>query len=350
MDIRIDPEFQSLIPPLADREYKQLEENILADGCRDALVLWDNTLVDGHNRYRICTENSVEYRTTAKEFESREDAIVWICKNQSGRRNLTQEQMAYLRGRQHEAEKVTGGRNQYTKSAERQNGAERKTSERIAAQYGVGARTIERDAKFARAIDTIGALAPEVKEQILSGKLHAKKKDVIALAEKPEQERSEAVEKIAFGTTVSDAIAEAPAQPKQDTKTCKRCGKDKPVADFESGRNVCMECRVDDGRGRSMCDIKGNPIKSTPQAEALMREVGAAVYRDITDLSREVRYGINEFIMEFNAIIQTFIRQSRESVDDHPELMGKPENRQKIIAALSEAETAINSLKEHLYE
>lgn len=88
-EIRIDKEFQSLIPPLALEEYKQLEENIMSDGCRDALVTWNGVLIDGHNRFKICQEHNLPFKTMEKEFASREDAICWIITNQFGRRNLS---------------------------------------------------------------------------------------------------------------------------------------------------------------------------------------------------------------------------------------------------------------------
>ena len=44
-ELKIDQEFKSLIPPLTDDEYKRLEENIKADGCRDSLVTWDGIIV-----------------------------------------------------------------------------------------------------------------------------------------------------------------------------------------------------------------------------------------------------------------------------------------------------------------
>ena len=52
--ITINPELQSLIPPLTAEEYAQLEANILADGCHDPLIVWqeEQTLLDGHNRLR----------------------------------------------------------------------------------------------------------------------------------------------------------------------------------------------------------------------------------------------------------------------------------------------------------
>ena len=57
INLKIDPEFQSQIPPLTDDEYKQLEENILREGkLLSPLIVWNNTLVDGHNRYAILGE------------------------------------------------------------------------------------------------------------------------------------------------------------------------------------------------------------------------------------------------------------------------------------------------------
>ncbi len=89
MKIQIDSEFKSLIPPLSPEEFKQLEENILKDGCRDPLVVWNGILVDGHNRFTICNRSNVKYQIIEKLFTSREEAKVWMIDNQKGRRNLT---------------------------------------------------------------------------------------------------------------------------------------------------------------------------------------------------------------------------------------------------------------------
>ena len=87
--MQIDPEFEALIPPLSDDELKYLETSILDEGCRDALVVWGDILVDGHHRYEICTRHDIEFKTIQKEFASREDAKRWIIENNLGRRNLT---------------------------------------------------------------------------------------------------------------------------------------------------------------------------------------------------------------------------------------------------------------------
>ena len=87
--MKIDNEFKSLIPPLTDDERGELEKSILADGCRDALVLWGDILIDGQNRYEICERYGIPYKTVQMEFASREDAMLWILQNQLARRNLS---------------------------------------------------------------------------------------------------------------------------------------------------------------------------------------------------------------------------------------------------------------------
>lgn len=86
--ITIDPEFKALIPQLTDEERAQLEQNLVADGCREPLVIWDDILIDGHNRLEICMRRGIRYQTEVKNFESRDAAKIWIIRNQFGRRNI----------------------------------------------------------------------------------------------------------------------------------------------------------------------------------------------------------------------------------------------------------------------
>ncbi len=95
MSIRIDKEFESLIPPLSADEFKQLEENCVKDGIRDPLVVWrvpsgDDILIDGHNRWKIAAKHGgIQFETARKEFDNRNEVKAWIITNQFGRRNLS---------------------------------------------------------------------------------------------------------------------------------------------------------------------------------------------------------------------------------------------------------------------
>lgn len=94
--VKIDEEFKALIPPLTEDEFSQLEKSIIAEGCRDPLVVWGDTLVEGHNRYEICTKHGIEFKTVQREFESRDSVKAWMIDNQLGRRNLTTAQRIKL--------------------------------------------------------------------------------------------------------------------------------------------------------------------------------------------------------------------------------------------------------------
>jgi len=96
LQLTIDPEFKNLIPPLAPDEYQQLEQNILNDGCLHELIVWDGTIIDGHNRYEKCQKHSIPFKVRNWHFGSRDEAKEWIMRNQFGRRNLSDYQRSVL--------------------------------------------------------------------------------------------------------------------------------------------------------------------------------------------------------------------------------------------------------------
>ena len=77
-----------MIPPLTEAEYHGLKDSIVAEGCRDALIVWKDILVDGHNRFKICTEHGLSFQVLQKEFADRDAVKLWMLGNQLGCRNL----------------------------------------------------------------------------------------------------------------------------------------------------------------------------------------------------------------------------------------------------------------------
>lgn len=96
MELKVDPEFRDAIQPLAPEELGQLESNIQSHGCRDPLVVWDETIVDGHHRYEICQRHNIPFQTVAMGFQDRAAAKVWMLHNQLGRRNLNDYQRSEI--------------------------------------------------------------------------------------------------------------------------------------------------------------------------------------------------------------------------------------------------------------
>jgi hypothetical protein len=188
--ININPELQSLIPPLTPDEYAQLEQNILKDGCHDALVIWqeEQTLLDGHNGYEICERHGLPYNITELSLPDLDSAKTWMIMNQLGRRNLTPEQLSYFRGKQYELQKKRSRGGGDRKSAEAQyqkphNEVIDNTAAHLAEEHKVSKVTIERDAAYSKAIDTIADVAgTEARQELLSRKVKITQQEVKKLA------------------------------------------------------------------------------------------------------------------------------------------------------------------------
>lgn len=102
-EIVVLPELKAYIDPLTPDEYEALERSILDEGCRDALVLWGNTLVDGHNRYSICQKHGLPFKTVQNErFQNMEDIHLWMIDQHLGRRSVSDFQRGVLALRKRE--------------------------------------------------------------------------------------------------------------------------------------------------------------------------------------------------------------------------------------------------------
>ena len=97
MEIRIDEGLRAYIDPLTDDEREALERSLLAEGCRDALVLWGDLLVDGHNRHALCMKHGIPFETRQNtSFKSIEDVHLWMIENHLGRRSVSDFQRGVL--------------------------------------------------------------------------------------------------------------------------------------------------------------------------------------------------------------------------------------------------------------
>ena len=94
--IEVKEEFKKLIPALTTEEFKQLEENCLAEGIREKILTWNGIIIDGHNRFEISTKWNLEYQTESKHFKNEEAVKEWMILNQFGRRNLSNYQRSVL--------------------------------------------------------------------------------------------------------------------------------------------------------------------------------------------------------------------------------------------------------------
>lgn len=304
--LKIDPEFRDKIPQMTDEEFQQLEQNIVKAGrVLVPLVVWGDTIVDGHNRYKIIQKHpEVKWETQSIEFSDRYEAIVWICKNQLGRRNLTEEQKSYLRGKQYEAEKLSMGRPKQSSSKNYDKMSEFPRDKReikdgtagvIGRQYGVNARTIHRDADFAKGVDLAEEEEPGMRNKILSGEAQVSK----------------------------TVVASFPAMPKEERKAL--------LSDISSGNKP---------EKRKSTNPDGYP-KERRELNKTIADVVSTMY----DTERVVEHTADDLVEDLTAIINDFTGKVKRSLQNHSALLQDEATRKRATAALSEAEAAISKMK-----
>ena len=215
--LKILPEFKNLIRPLKKKEYLQLEANILSDGCRDPIVVWKRYIIDGHNRYEICMRHGIPFDILEMEFACKEAVLAWICANQLGRRNITEETRKFLIGMQYETEKIAvtkrnaAGLNQYNlpegeasypvddddeQEYVRSIPSGHLTAQKIAEENHISQGTVQKYAMYTRALEEIGKVCPTIVPKILAGMYKISHKNLLELSRMEPSEMRKVVRKI----------------------------------------------------------------------------------------------------------------------------------------------------------
>lgn len=229
-ELTLDPEFRDLIPPLNEEELKLLEASLVADGCESPLIVWNGVIVDGHNRYAICRKHGIPFSIQEKNFSSRDDAMLWMLRNQLGRRNLNDyqrgEMVLVLKSRMKtEAEKrkyagvsdcdlPENFQEGQASEKDRKGREERETYTRLGKLAGVSGRQMRKIDKLANSADEA------TKEKLRKGEVSVHR----AYTELLEKEHE------------------------GETKICERCKQEKPLSAFSIPSNrrsfssVCRDC------------------------------------------------------------------------------------------------------------
>ena len=223
-ELKIDPELRDLIPPLSEEEHRMLEDSIVRDGCDTPLIVWDGTIVDGHNRYEICRRHDIPFAYEERAFADKEAAMFWMLEHQLARRNLNSYQRSMLAVRFEPMLKSkaklrlatsTGGHDprpvQNSEQAEKG-----KTMDKLAKMAGVSRDTIAKVKKIDEKADE------ETKQQLRRGEksIHRAYTDLVNKEHEGE------------------------------TRVCERCHEEKPYTEFtipsnrNTPRSVCKDCEA----------------------------------------------------------------------------------------------------------
>lgn len=332
--LKIDPEFQGKIPPLTFEELEQLEKNIVNDGkVINPIIVWNGLIVDGHNRYTILKKHpDIPYTVHEKEFADRYEAIIWICKNQLGRRNLTPEQKKYLVGKQYEAEKALipneKGANQYTSLVGGQNDHQpknEKTRARIARETNTTDSFVRRAEVFAKGVDAAEEAVPGTRQKVLSGEVKPTAAEIASVARAPPEERPALVEKIC-----------TPKKPKKSTsKSTSKAKKEK--AENEAADDVA----------EPTCKSETAPvgIDDPPKPTKALTEL--QTIRALSDKMESVEQVADAegMLSEVESAADMMIYRLDVCFEHYPEFLENPNIRQRVVELLQKAKEYIVKLE-----
>ena len=223
-ELKIDPELRDLIPPLSEEEHRMLEDSIVRDGCDTPLIVWNDTIVDGHNRYDICRKHDIPFGIEEKDFEDRDAAMFWMLEHQLARRNLNSYQRSLV-GLKYESFYRNQARKRLTTST-----------------GGKDARPLQNSAEAEKgnAMDKLGKMVGVSRDTLAK----VKELDANADADTKEQLRRGELSIHRAYTELKNKEHEG------ETRVCERCGQEKPYTDFNIVSKatryslICKDCEA----------------------------------------------------------------------------------------------------------
>ena len=320
--LKIDPEFQKQINPPSFEETHQLEMNILKEErVLNPIITWNGYIVDGHTRYQILRKYPfIPFEVIEKEFSSRYEALVWICKNQLGRRNLTPEQKKFLIGKQAEAEKRIKSfhGNQYTLASESglvQNEPDRTkhgSRSKVAAEHGTSESYVYRAEQFVKGVEAV----PGAQEEILSGKLRATDREISSIAKVPKEKRPEVVAEL--------------RKPKGE--------RDSSITDSYSSPS----------KGNAFIttfkqDIQGHKKGLNKEEKQNLKDAVKSIYSP-----RRLADG-EAMMCEIQGAQEDFVRRWEMCFREYPDILTEPKNNEKLLIFIDRASRYLQNVKKRLY-
>ena len=310
--------FKDIIRPLSESELQLLEQNILRDGIRDPLVVWGDTLIDGHNRYAIAQKHGLEYKTVQIELEDDTAAKIWIMNNQLGRRNLSTATRALM---------ALDMKPLFAEQAKERHGTRTDLVPHEGTKFG---KTRDQLAKIAKVSKSSIDYAEYIKAHAPDEIMQKVENDEMSL-------------RTAYKETVKvvPPVIRKPGRPKIQTpakdlteKECTTCGLTRPIDKFyfSNGRysSSCKQCEQ---------------MKKTYGISSTIRENIGGIQETVnymTDTERVMEYSIEDVIVPIQEEVARLIRVIDAETKNHSDLLENPGNKAALLQAL---EAGVNQIQ-----
>ena len=316
MKLSIDVDFKNILPPLTTTEYMELEKSIKEKGVLSPILVWNGYIVDGHNRYEICTTNGIDnFPIKEVEFNNKEEALEWILSHQLGRRNLTDfqrnevalkyEQIISERMRERSLANLKQGTNFPTRPNE-----------------PLGETTSKRK-ELAKIANTSEGSIQRTKYILENGT----------------EEQIERARKGGSGNSIGTIEREIKESTLAERK-CTRCGKVLPISQFYSGKYYCKKCH---NSSVDKCfDLKGKKLGIAEEYRNLTEE---EIIGDLYDTEREIYYNADDLKEELSSMIEKFKWSVSNTLDMHKELLLDDESKEKVLSQITVLQEKMEEIK-----
>ena len=331
--LTVDEEFKALIPPLSAEERQMLEESIIANGCEMPILVWNDIIVDGHNRYAICHDHGIPFAYEEREFETRNTVKVWMLLNQLGRRNLNEYQRS---------EMVLILRETESEDANR-----RMMSGKTTEDPGVNLRQGQKSKgdRSGRALNRLGKMA---------GVSESTMRKVERIVDEADEETKD---KLRRGEMkIHNAYTHLPSVAKPgEKKLCSRCHQEKPLTEFTLPSNrgsymsVCKDCeREVEQVARSAAKVASEttePVETYP-VQGMAMYKGHPIHIGSVPEDKPEMFSHVQGLLDF--AVHGYLADVREAMKWFGPNMRTPENVEKVEALImNTCESALKMLHEN---
>ena len=264
MNITVNEDLKAYIDPLSPEEYFSLESSLLAEGCRDALVLWGDVLVDGHNRYSLCQKHGLPFQTVQNtRFKTLEDVHLWMIDQHLGRRSVSDYQRGVLALRKKEILTERQAAREAAKEAAKQAAVAVGSNDSNADGNADGNPLPWEDAAGSDAAQGSGtaAQAPEapLTREALAKAARLSNSQVTMIEKIQKQAAPEVVAAVKSGSISINAAAAVASLPAEEQVAAAHAGKDELKLAAKRVREAKRKPREQDGEGASQDTSQGAP-------------------------------------------------------------------------------------------
>lgn len=195
-NLETDREFMRLCIPASDDDTERLELSLLRQGCLEPIITWNGIILDGYKRYQICCYEEIDFEITEMDFNSREEAVVWICRQRILKLQKHTFLYRYIVGKWYLNQRMIDRENRkqlyLSMGIDEELSEEQKlhlyTSLNIGTELQISRCTVARNGPFAEAVDHIADIVPSLYQALLTGKVHFQKKEILEMGKMDERQ------------------------------------------------------------------------------------------------------------------------------------------------------------------